>query len=120
MKRPGGGLKRNMLTLNISSLDILYNSYLPFLKQGGLFIKTEKNYKLGDEVFLLLTLIDPGEKRPVAGKVVWINPKGALGGRPAGIGVHFSEQDKGAMREKIDKLLTGRSKKENEKRTYTM
>jgi len=63
--------------------------YLPFLKQGGLFIKTEKynKFKLGDEVFLLLTLFN-GEKSPVAGKVVWINPKDSQGSRPSGIGLY--------------------------------
>ena len=117
MKRPGG-MKRNMLTLNISDENTLYNSYLPFLKHGGLFIPTDKSYKLGDEVFLLLTLLNDGDKTPVAGKVVWINPKGAQGGRPSGIGVHFSDQDKGATREKIEKALATLLK--SDKRTYTI
>jgi len=118
-KRPGGGLRKNMLTLNIPDEETLYSSYLPFLKQGGLFIKTEKStkFKLGDEVFLLLTLLN-GEKSPVAGKVVWINPKDSSGGRPSGIGVHFSEMDKGATREKIEQILVG--KLNLDKRTYTM
>ncbi len=117
MSRPGG-LKRNMLQLHIPDEQTLYNSYLPFLKQGGLFIPTDKNYKLGDEVFLLLTLLSDGEKMPVAGKVVWVNPKGVQGRRPAGIGVHFGELDKGATRNKIEKALGPLIK--SEKGTYTM
>ncbi len=120
IKRPGGMMKRSMLTLHITDESILYSSYLPFLKHGGLFIPTDKisNYKLGDEVFLLLTLMDNDDKTPVAGKVVWINPKGAQGSRPAGIGVHFSELDKGATRDKIEKYLVNLLK--SEKATYTM
>ncbi len=117
MKRPGG-MKRNMLSLHITDELTLYLSYLPFLKQGGLFVPTEKTYRLGDEVFLLLTLMNDGDKTPVAGKVVWINPKGAQGSRPAGIGIHFGEVDKGATREKIEKLLVNYSR--SEKHTYSM
>ena len=114
MKRPGG-MKRNMLTLNIADENSLYNSYLPFLKHGGLFYPTDKAYKLGDEVFLLLTLLNDGEKIPVAGKVAWINPKGAPGGRPAGIGIQL---DKDITRDKIEKALANLMK--SDKRTYTI
>ncbi len=117
IKRPGG-MRRNMLSLHITDESTLYNSYLPFLKHGGLFIPTEKNYKLGDEVFLLLTLMDEGEKMPVAGKVVWINPKGAQGSRPAGIGVHFGEMDNGKIRERVEKYLS--SALRSNKSTHTM
>ena len=111
------GMRRNMLTLQIRSDEDLYKSYLPFLKHGGLFIPTDKLYQLGDEVFLLLTLPD-SDKTPVAGKVVWINPKGSPGGRPAGIGIHFGELDKGATRDKIEQRLV--EKLRWDRPTYTM
>ena len=117
MKRPGGGMKRNMLNLHITDNNVLYNSYLPFLKHGGLFVPTDKAYQLGDEVFLLLTLLNDEDKTPVAGKVAWINPKGTQGNRPPGIGVHFRETDKDT-REKIEKALAGSFK--SEKSTFTM
>jgi type IV pilus assembly protein PilZ len=119
LKRPGGGgLKRNMLELRIHDETILYMSYLPFLQHGGLFIPTEKKYQLGDEVFVLLTLFNDADKIPVAGKIAWINPKGCPGNRPAGIGVHFGELDKGATREKIEKIIAQYLK--SDKPTYTM
>ena len=40
----------------------LYASYMPFVRNGGLFIPTSKAYKLGDEVFMLLTLMEDKEK----------------------------------------------------------
>ncbi|MDM8564589.1 PilZ domain-containing protein [Candidatus Halobeggiatoa sp. HSG11] len=116
-KKRTRGMKHNMLTLNIPDEMKLYNSFLPFLKRGGLFYPTEKSYKLGDEVFLLLTLLDDGEKTPVAGEIAWINPKGAQGQRPAGIGVHFGELDNGQTRSKIENLLV---KIPKDKRTFTM
>ncbi|RKZ70787.1 MAG: pilus assembly protein PilZ, partial [Gammaproteobacteria bacterium] len=60
---------------------------MPFIKNGGLFIPTAKPYSLGDEVFMLLSLMESKEKLPVAGRIVWITPKGSQGNKTAGIGV---------------------------------
>ena len=106
MARPGGAAP-GILTLNIKDKSALYVSYMPFIKNGGLFIPTTRDSKLGDEVFLLLTLMDSAERLPVAGKVVWITPKGAQGKRQQGIGVQFSSQDGGATLKKIEGYLAG-------------
>lgn len=106
MSRPGG-TQAGILTLNVKDKSALYVSYMPFVKNGALFIPTTKDYRLGDEVFMLLTLMDSAERLPVAGKVVWITPKGAQGKRAQGIGVQFSAQDNGATQKKIEALLAG-------------
>jgi type IV pilus assembly protein PilZ len=106
MARPGGAAP-GILTLNIKDKSALYVSYMPFIKNGGLFIPTTRDSKLGDEVFLLLTLMDSTERLPVAGKVVWVTPKGAQGKRQQGIGVQFSAQDGGATLKKIEGYLAG-------------
>ena len=72
---PGG--RNGILSLTIKDKSVLYAAYMPFIKNGGLFIPTSKQYQLGDEVFMLLKLMDEPEKIPVAGKVVWVTPKGA-------------------------------------------
>lgn len=94
------------MSLTIKDKGVLYAAYMPFVKNGGLFIPTNKNYQLGDEVFLLLNLMEEPEKLPIAGKVVWITPRGAHGNRASGIGVQFSENDI-AVRNKIEQYLTG-------------
>lgn len=114
---PGGG-RQGILSLAIKDKSALYAAYMPFVKNGGLFIPTSKDYQLGDEVFMLLTLMDEKEKLPVAGKVVWVTPKGAQGNRAAGIGVQFSEQDNGTVRGKIETYLAGALK--SERQTHTM
>jgi type IV pilus assembly protein PilZ len=98
---------QGILSLAIKDKASLYTAYIPFIKNGGLFIPTTKSYKLGDEVFMLLTLMDDPERLPVAGKVVWITPKGASGSRNPGIGVQFSGQDNGTTRNKIETILGG-------------
>jgi type IV pilus assembly protein PilZ len=116
LKRPG--MRGGMVTRTVKDKHDLYQSYLPFLKNGGLFIPTEKQYSLGDEVFMLLTLPEENEKNPIAGKVVWINHKGTQGNRPAGIGVQFGDQDGGKTRTKIEAILGNLQK--SEKPTFTM
>ena len=90
---------------------------MPFITNGGLFIPTDKQYKLGEEIFLLLNIMDEADKIPVAGKVVWIPPKGAQGNRSAGIGVQFSDQDDTA-RVTIENHLAGSL--ESDRPTHTM
>ncbi len=103
----GSPMRQGILSLTIKDKHALYAAYMSFVKGGGLFVPTKKSYKLGDEVFMLITLMDEAEKLPVAGKVVWITPRGAEGNRATGIGVQFSDQDQGAARNKIENYLAG-------------
>lgn len=110
--------KPGILSLTIRDKSALYASYMPFVRNGGLFIPTTKSYKLGDEVFMLLTLIEDKEKMPIAGKIIWLTPRGAQGNRTAGIGVQFSDLDKGQTRNKIENVLAAALK--SERSTHTM
>ncbi len=110
---------QGILSLTIKDKGALYAAYMPFVKNGGLFIPTNKEYKLGDEVFLLLKLMEETEKLPVVGKVIWVTPKGAQGNRVAGIGVQFAaDQDGGIARKKIETYLGGAMK--SDRPTHTM
>ncbi len=106
MNQGGQNSRNGILSLTIKDKAVLYSAYMPFLQNGGLFVPTNKAYSLGDEVFMLLTLMDEPEKIPIAGKVVWVTPKGAQGNRTAGIGVQFSEQD-AAANARIENHLAG-------------
>ena len=98
---------KGILSLAIKDKGSLYAAYIPFIHNGGLFIPTKKSYKLGDEVFMLLTLMEDKERIPVAGHVIWVTPQGAQGNRTPGIGVQFGDQDNRATRNKIEGLLAG-------------
>src|ERR1700677_2184205 len=99
--------KPGLLTLTIKDKSALYLAYMPFVVNGGLFIPTNSNYRIGDEVFMLLNLMGEDEKLPVAGRVMWVPPRAAQARRPAGSGVQFSEQDRGQPRHKIENYLAG-------------
>lgn len=66
---------------------------------------------------MLLTLMEESEKLPVAGKVVWITPRGAQGNRSPGIGVQFIGDDDTASR-KIEEYLAGML--DSDRATHTM
>ncbi|MFC3108779.1 PilZ domain-containing protein [Undibacterium arcticum] len=85
----------SVLSLGIKEKSALYTAYMPFLKNGGIFVPTNKPYKIGDEIYLILTLMDDPNKYPIAGKVVWITPAGANNSKAQGIGVHFPEDESG-------------------------
>ena len=112
------GGRQGILSLTIRDVNALYAAYMPYVHNGGLFVPTNKKYRLGDEVFMLLTLMEESDRLPVAGKIVWITPTGAEGNKAAGIGVQFSEQDGGQVRNKIEGYLAGALKWE--KPTHTM
>lgn len=109
--------RQGILSLTIKDKAVLYAAYMPFLDNGGIFVPTNKRYSIGDEVFMLLTLMDEPEKIPIAGRVVWITPPGAQGNRQAGVGVQFFEQDATANA-KIEIHLGGALS--SERQTHTM
>ncbi len=110
--------KPGILSLTIRDKAVLYATYMPFVKNGGLFIPTTKTYNLGDEVFVLLNLMEETEKLPGQGKVIWITPSGAQGNRAAGIGVQFQGEEGIKIRNKIETYLAGALK--SDRPTHTM
>jgi len=101
-------VRPSVLSLNISSKAALYASYMPYLTNGGVFLPTTKHYTLGDEVFLMIQLMDDPAKYPVAGVVVWITPAGAQRNKAQGVGVHFAADETGkVIKQKIEQILAG-------------
>lgn len=84
----------------------LYAAYIPLLTDGGLFVPTQRPYKLGEDIYLLLSLPDDPQRYPVAGKVAWITPANASGGRTQGVGVRFPGDEKTRLLKlKIEEIL---------------
>ena len=84
----------------------LYAAYMPLFAEGGLFVPTTREYKLGEDIYLLLSLPEDPQRYPVAGKVGWITPANASGGRTQGVGVRFPTDEKTkALRIKIEEML---------------
>ena len=109
MTEPGMAQDSQLLRPSVMSLAIkdragLYAAYMPFVQGGGIFVPGARTCQLGDEVFLLLTLMQDDTRYPVAGKVAWISPAGST--RTAGIGVQFPDDETGIrVKRRIEELL---------------
>jgi len=111
-------LRKGIITFSISDRGALYSSYLSFTRNGGLFVPTALNYDLGDEVFMLLKIMDDPGITPVSGTVVWITPTGSQGNKAPGVGIQFSGDDSSKTRSNIENHLTTTLK--SERPTQTM
>lgn len=101
----------SVLSLAIKEKAALYSAYMPFLKNGGIFVPTNKSYRLGEEIYLILTLLDDPNKYPIAGKVAWITPAGAGNNKSQGIGVHFPIDESGVrIKSRVEELLGASAK----------
>ena len=112
-----GGAKKTMLALTIKDKVVLYNAYMPFVKNGGIFVPNKTDYEVGDEVFMLLNLMDEAEKIPIAGKVIWVAKKGVKSPHTPGVGIQFTESENQA-KDKIETYLAGSLNSSNS--THTM
>lgn len=95
-----------MVQLAIKEKAALYAAYIPLFAEGGVFIPTSRDYKLGDDVYVLMTLPDDTQRYPVAGKVAWITPARAAGSRTQGVGIRFPADEKSRLLKiKIEEIL---------------
>jgi type IV pilus assembly protein PilZ len=95
------------ITCSFTTEAALYSAYMPFVKGGGLFIRTNPVYSLGDPIELTITLVNEPDTYTITGKVVWITPKGAQGAKPPGIGVQFDAPNNRNLCNKIETYLAG-------------
>ncbi|MEN9905249.1 MAG: hypothetical protein RLZZ555_1814 [Pseudomonadota bacterium] len=104
---PSAALARPaVIQLAIPDRSALQSAYIPLFSEGGLFVSTAREFQLGMDVYLLLTLPNDPQRYPVAGKVAWINPAGISGGRSQGIGVCFPADDKSRkLKSRIEEIL---------------
>jgi len=101
-----GAARPSVIQLVFREKGALYAAYIPLLTDGGLFVPTTREYKLGEDIYLLLSLPDDPQRYPVAGKVAWITPSNASGGRTQGVGVRFPADEKTrGLKLKIEELL---------------
>ena len=96
----------SVIQLAIKEKAALYAAYIPLFEDGGIFIPTARDYRLGDDVYVLLSLPDDPQRYPVAGKVAWVTPPRASGNRNQGVGIRFPSDEKSRLLKlKIEEIL---------------
>ncbi len=97
----------SVIQLSIKEKSALFAAYIPLFADGGIFVPSTRAYRLGDDVYVLLTLPDDPQRYPVAGKVAWITPAKAAGARSQGVGVQFPSDEKSRLlKNKIEQILS--------------
>ncbi len=101
-----GAARPSVIQLSIKEKAALYAAYIPLFSDGGIFIPSSRDYRLGDDVYVLLSLPDDPQRYPVAGKVAWVTPAKAQGGRTQGVGIRFPADEKSRLLKlKIEEIL---------------
>ncbi|HQX61367.1 MAG: PilZ domain-containing protein [Rhodoferax sp.] len=96
----------SVIQLAIKEKAALYAAYIPLFVEGGIFIPTAREYKLGDDIYVLLSLPDDPQRYPVAGKVAWVTPAKAAASRTQGVGIQFPRDEKSKLLKiKIEEIL---------------
>ncbi len=102
----GSTARPSVIQLVFREKSALYAAYIPAFTEGGLFVPTNREYRLGEDVYLLLALPEDPQRYPVAGKVAWLTPANASGGRTQGVGVRFPGDEKTRLiRVRIEEIL---------------
>ncbi len=100
------GTRPGVIQLAIKEKAALYAAYIPLFDEGGIFIPTARSHRLGDEVYVLMSLPDDVQRYPVVGQVAWVTPAGASGNRAQGIGVRFPSDEKSRqLKLRIEQIL---------------
>lgn len=103
---PSSTPRPSVIQLAIKEKAALYAAYIPLFADGGIFIPTTRDYKLGDDVYVLLSLPDETQRYPIAGKVAWVTPARAAANRTQGLGIRFPSDEKSRLlKAKIEEIL---------------
>jgi type IV pilus assembly protein PilZ len=95
-----------LLQLDIQNKVVLHSHYMPFIKDGGIFIQTEREFEFEQRVVMLLRFLDKGKKLPISGRVVWISPKSGRGSSVSpGVGLQFAGDNRKEIQKAIEAYL---------------
>ena len=97
------------LSLNIDSIELLYQCYMPFVENGGLFIPTDNEIAMNERVHVDITVLS----KPYSfdSIVVWITPRSAEveSSHPSGIGIQIPPAYKGLQADIEAQLVSFKS-----------
>ncbi len=93
------------LSMAIAEKSALHACYMPFIKDGGLFVPTTEKFTLHQDVVLHLRLVEDGKKLLIPGRVVWISPGVGQRGTSPGVGLQFTGEHRFRVKQFIEETL---------------
>ncbi len=102
--------QRSILKLPLNDVAALHSSYMPFVRNGAIFVPTKKSdtFKFGDEIVVSMHLSETDKKLAIPGKVVWIAPETCERGTQ-GLGIQFIGSTKAKVKLIIETMLGNRA-----------
>lgn len=93
------------LSYQFADLVALKKAFMPFVRDGGIFIPTTEKFHLGELVQLTIQL--PNHEKPFAftGEIIWITPPSAQSENRAGVGIQCSGHEGETFQKKARELL---------------
>ena len=111
--------RRKKMNITIRDRTLLYNSWMSFSKTGGLFVPSEEPFKIGDEVMIVLNVMEHDRGFILLCKVGWISASAGNAAHPKGVGLVFPGDDNGRAAKAVCEMnLAGLL--DNPRMTYTM
>lgn len=85
--------RKTLFFLHYKDAKAIASAYMPYLKNGGIFIPTRATLKLGKQVFLLLRFLEEPGQIALTATVVWVAPPECQQNMSPGIGVRFDDRE---------------------------
>ncbi len=105
------------LLLTLTNKMVAYKAYMPFIKDGAIFVPTTVVFKLGDEVEVVINLKELNKSINVMGPVVWITPPASR--TREGVGIRFVGESGVEAKKMLATYLAGLPAKAKQE-TYTL
>ena len=115
-KTEGQTTSSGIYYLHFQDPETIVSAYMPYLRNGGIFIPGKMDFQLGSQIFLMLRFMDEPGQIALTATVVWINAAQGKQEREQGIGVRFDDRESKA-RGKLENYLPAGN---NVVKTFTM
>ena len=98
--------RTSVVQLQIKEKGALYAAYISVFANGGIFVPSDKEHRLGDPMYVLISLPGEVQRYPIAGKVAWITPAHSSISRTQGVGIAFPKDERSEqLKAKIEEIL---------------
>ena len=106
------------LSMAINDKTALHACYMPFIKDGGIFVPTNEHFELHKNIVLQLRLVEEGKKLLISGRVVWISTGMGQRSTSPGVGLQFTGDHRFRVRQFLEGILGDLAKEPSSNPAY--
>lgn len=93
------------LSMAVGDKPALHACYMPFIKDGGVFVPSTNHFQLHQQVLLHLRLVEDGKKLQIPARVVWISPGIGRHSTSPGVGLQFTGEHRHRVKQYLENIL---------------